>query len=214
MKTEIVKVNPVSPEPEAIRRAAQLVRSGQLVAFPTETVYGVGGNALDPEAAARLYEAKGRPAGNPLPVLISDPGQVPSLVADLAPEAERLIEAFFPGPLTLVLRAAPSVPEIVTAGTGNVGIRMPDHPIALAVIRESGMPLTTSSANLSGLPSPTTAREVLDQLEGRIAMLLDGGPTTIGTASTVLDLTGESPRILRQGVITEAMLRPYLESAP
>lgn len=211
METEVLCVDPSNPDPNVIRRAGEIICSGELVAFPTETVYGVGGDAFDPDAAAKLFEAKGRPANNPLPVLIADIDDIVRLADKVPLVAWKLVEAFFPGPLTLVLRASERVPKIVTAGTGNIGIRMPDHPVALAIIKEAGRPLATSSANVSGQPAPMNADEAFAYLNGKIKLLIDGGPTLIGIASTVLDLSGESPSVLRSGAISEEMLQPYLE---
>lgn len=194
-------------------RAAQLLRDGELVAFPTETVYGLGADGLDGAAAARIFEAKGRPADNPLIL------HVATLEAALAlwtpsdaerARARRLADAFWPGPLTLVLPAAPGVPAVVCAGLDTVAVRMPDHPLALALIERSGRPLAAPSANRSGRPSPTTAAHVLHTLEGRIAAVLDGGPTRVGVESTVVDLRDGRVAVLREGAITPGMLEAVL----
>jgi L-threonylcarbamoyladenylate synthase len=188
-----------------IARAAEILRSGGLVAFPTETVYGLGANALDPRAVANIFTAKARPSWDPIIVHVSDRAMLDQ-VAIVPPQAERLIAAFWPGPLTLLLPRTPQVPNNVTAGRPLVGVRMPAHPIALALIESTGLPIAAPSANRFGRTSPTTAQHVLDDLDHRIDAVLDGGPTTVGVESTVLDAT-QSPMILyRPGAITAAML--------
>jgi len=201
--TKRMKVSPACPGPEIIAGAAAVLLNGGLVAFPTETVYGLGANALDPRAVSRIFEAKGRPADNPLIVHVAAPEDTRALVAGSLPgAAERLMEAFWPGPLTLVLPAAAWVPPQVTAGLSTVALRMPGHPVALALIRAAGVPVAAPSANTSGRPSPTMADHVMDDLRGRIEIVLDGGPCGLGLESTVLDLTGETPVILRPGGVT------------
>jgi L-threonylcarbamoyladenylate synthase len=193
--------------------AAKLIQRGKLVAFPTETVYGLGANALDADAVARIYEAKQRALNDPLIVHVArkDVGGIANLRAlgrDKRALAVRLTETFWPGPLTLVLPRAGRIPPIVSAGLDTVAIRMPDHPIALELIRKSGAPIAAPSANRFGHVSPTTAQHVLNDLDGRIDMVIDGGPTRIGVESTVLDLTSDPPRILRPGGVTrEALAR-------
>lgn len=211
MNTLIIQIDPSNPDPDAIARASEVIRAGGLVAFPTETVYGLAANALDEAAVLRVYEAKGRPAGKPLPVQVASIGDVTALASEIPEVARRLMDAFFPGPLTLVMRASERVPEIVTAGTATVGIRMPDHPVALALIRAAGTPIVAPSANLSDQPSPTDADQVRAYLDGKIEMILDAGPSELMVASTVLDVTVEPPRILRLAVLGEDVLRPYLE---
>jgi L-threonylcarbamoyladenylate synthase len=206
MKTLIVKVDPRRPDPAVIERAGEIIRRGGLVGFPTETVYGLAADVLNEEAARRVFDVKGRPVSNPLPVQVACVEEVYKLASEVPEVAARLMERFFPGPLTLVLNAAPSVSEIITAGTGKIGIRMPDHPVALALIEAAGSPIVAPSANTSGDPSPTTADEVLAYFDGRIEMILDAGPSPIQVASTVVDVTQTPPRILRQGVITAKML--------
>ncbi|WP_453992972.1 L-threonylcarbamoyladenylate synthase [Bacillus nitroreducens] len=190
-----------------IDEAASLLRKNEVVAFPTETVYGLGANALTDEAVAKIYEAKGRPSDNPLIVHISTIGQLSKIVQEIPEHAERLIEKFWPGPLTLVLkRKHDAVSNMVTAGLDTVAVRMPNHPIALALITASGLPLAAPSANLSGKPSPTLAKHVADDLTGKIAGILDGGATGVGLESTVLDCSGEVPVILRPGGVTKEQL--------
>lgn len=182
-------------------RAAAVIQSGGLVAFPTETVYGLGANGLDPDAVARIFVAKDRPQDNPLILHLSDPKQVYELAEEVPELAQRLIDEFWPGPLTLVLKRSESISDLVTGGLDTVALRMPSHPIALALVAAAGAPLAAPSANLSGKPSPTSASHVMRDLKGRIEMVLDGGSTTIGLESTVLDLTTEPPTLLRPGGI-------------
>lgn len=185
-----------------LRRAAALLRAGELVAFPTDTVYGVGAVAWDAAAVAKLYVAKLRAADKAIPVLLADPVDLALVAVDLTAAAMRLAERFWPGPLTLVAPKAPAVPDEVTAGGQTVAVRIPDHDMARALIRLAGAPLATTSANLSGQPSPVTAQDVAAQLTGRVALILDGGPCPGGLPSTVVDVTGPAPRILRPGPIT------------
>lgn len=196
---------------DMIRRAARLLAQGELVAFPTETVYGLGGNALDPTAVQGIFAAKGRPMDNPMIVHITKVEELPLVCAAVPPPAWSLAARFWPGPLTLVLPAGSRIPPVVTGGLDTVAVRVPDHPVALALLREAGVPVAAPSANLSGRPSPTQASHVLEDLEGRIAAVLDGGPCRVGVESTVLDLTGPQPRILRPGSIT---LEDLLEVLP
>lgn len=198
----LLQVDPVNPQPAIMKQAGAAVRRGELVAFPTETVYGLAADAFNLEAVARVYEVKGRPAGNPLPVQVASADDLSGLAREIPEAAWPLMEAFFPGPLTLVLPASGGLPDLVTAGTGKVGIRVPDHPVALALIREAGGPIVAPSANISGEPPPTTAEEVLAYLDGRIEIVLDAGPTQLKTASTVVDLTERPPKILRVGSIS------------
>ena len=190
----------------AIKKAAQILRAGGLVAFPTETVYGLGGDALSPDAAAKIYAAKGRPSDNPLIVHIADTDALPILAGEVPEKARMLAEAFWPGPLTIILPKKDIVPDATTGGLPTVAIRMPSHPAALALIRESGLYIAAPSANASGRPSPTLASHVAEDLSGRIDMILDGGPVGIGIESTIVDLTGDTPTICRPGFITKEML--------
>lgn len=187
--------------------AATILRRGGLVALPTETVYGLGARADDAAAVARIFEAKDRPADNPLIAHVSSRGQVESLVRSTPEWAMGLMEAFWPGPLTLVLPARETVPSILTAGLSTVGVRMPDHAATLAVIESLGVPVAAPSANRSGRPSPTTWEAVRDDLDGRIDAILQADPTSVGLESTVVDCTGEVPVILRPGAITLADLK-------
>jgi len=187
---------------QAIQEAALFIRQNELVAFPTETVYGLGGNGLVDETVEKIYQAKGRPSDNPLILHIAHRDQLHDLVTHIPPMAEALMDAFWPGPLTLVLPKKPGVAMRASAGLDTVAVRMPDHPVALDLIQEAGVPIAAPSANRSGRPSPTTAQHVLQDLGGKIAGVLDGGPTGIGVESTVVDACGEVPVILRPGGIT------------
>jgi L-threonylcarbamoyladenylate synthase len=212
MATEILKVEPTAPDPDVIARAADVIRRGGLVAFPTETVYGLGANALDAGAVARIFDAKGRPGYNPLIVHVADADAARELVTDWPDAAELAARAFWPGPLTLVLPRVPAVPDLVTGGRATVALRVPAHPVALALIRQAGMPIAAPSANPSTRVSPTTAAHVIGALGDRIDLVLDGGATPYGIESTVIDLTGERPRVLRPGVIGLHELEPVLGS--
>jgi L-threonylcarbamoyladenylate synthase len=195
-------VNAIAPEPEIIARAGDILRAGGLVAFPTETVYGLGANALDPMAVARIFAAKGRPANNPIIVHVAETSDARALVAAWPQVAERLSERFWPGPLTLVLPRSLAIPDIVTAGGPTVAVRMPAHPVARALIAAAGVPVAAPSANRSTRLSPTRAEHVIRDLDGRIELVLDGGPTPGGLESTVLDLCASPPRLLRPGLIS------------
>ena len=181
--------------------AAALIRAGQVVAFPTETVYGLGANALDADAVARIFSAKERPADNPLIVHIAAVEEAFPL-CHWTPDAQTLAQAFWPGPLTMLLKKKPIIPPITTAGLQTVAVRMPSHPLALALIKASGCPIAAPSANRSSRPSPTTAMHVLEDMSGRIPMILDGGPSSVGVESTVLDMSGDTPTIFRPGAVT------------
>ncbi len=191
---------------EELARAAQIIRTGGLVAFPTETVYGLGANALDPAAVARIFAAKDRPSSSPLIVHVADLDMARSVASDWPPLADVLAEHFWPGPLTLVLKKAPSIPDLVTSGLNSVGIRIPAHPIALRLIKQSGVPIAAPSANRFMHLSPTTAEHVRRGLGHRIDMILDGGPTTVGIESTVVSLVRPEPTVLRPGMITLSSL--------
>lgn len=199
-------VDPAAPDPAAIAEAARALRDGRLVAFPTETVYGLGANALDPRAVERIYEAKGRPAHNPVILHVADAAAARPLVADWPDAAERLAARYWPGPLTLVLPRSALVPEIATAGLPAVGIRVPAHPVALALLAAAGVPVAAPSANRSTELSPTSADHVACSLDDRVDVLLDGGDTTLGIESTVVDLTGVRPLLLRPGLLTREEL--------
>lgn len=190
----------------SIKTAAKILSEGGLVAFPTETVYGLGANALDATASARIYAAKGRPSDNPLIVHIADTKDVYELASTVPEKAVMLMEAFWPGPLTIILPKKDIVPDGTTGGLNTVAIRMPSHPVALELIKESGLYIAAPSANTSGRPSPTLASHVMEDMNGRIEVVLDGGAVGIGIESTIVDLTGDIPAILRPGFITKSML--------
>jgi L-threonylcarbamoyladenylate synthase len=193
--------------PGALEEVAGILRSGGLVAFPTDTVYGLGAWVWSPASVTRLYDAKARPAEKAIPVLLAGLAQVALLGIQPSPQMHLLAERFWPGPLTLVVSCGPQVPDIVTAGTHTVAVRMPDHPVALRLFELAGQPLAVTSANLSGHANPLTAEDVMAQLDGRIDAVLDGGACRGGVPSTVLDLTATPPRILRAGPISEHDLR-------
>src|SRR5437763_8542920 len=194
----------------AIASAADVLRSGGLVAFPTETVYGLGANALDADAVGRIFAAKGRPAANPIIVHVADAAGVGAVVADWPDAAARLAERFWPGPLTLVLPKRDAVPDVVTAGGPTVAVRVPAHPVAHALLRAAGVPVAAPSANRSSELSPTTAGHVLHGLGGRIDLILDAGPCPGGIESTVLDVTNDPPRLLRPGLVTPAQIEAVI----
>ncbi len=198
-QTLVLKVDPNTPEIKTIRVAANFIKNGGLVAFPTETVYGLGADALNPKAVRKLFTAKKRPLDNPPIVHVGDFQDVYRLATEVPEKAERLMDVFWPGPLTLIFKRSKIVPDVTVAGLDTIAVRMPRHNVALALIKESGCPLAAPSANLAGKPSPTTAEHVLEDLNGRIDAVLDAGPTKIGVESTVLDLTVDPPQILRPG---------------
>jgi len=201
-ETEVITTETPEKFQLALNRATEILSNGGIVALPTETVYGLAANALDTSAVARIYEAKGRPAHNPVIVHVCD-GQMAVKCAGNWPEtAHRLTDRFWPGPLTLVTPRAPGIPDIVTAGGDTVGLRRPSHPFFEAVIRQCGFPIAAPSANASNRISPTTAAHVLNQLEGRVPLIVDGGPSDVGIESTVVDITGDRPVVLRPGMIS------------
>ncbi|HEY0014913.1 MAG TPA: L-threonylcarbamoyladenylate synthase [Longimicrobium sp.] len=206
----LLHIDPANPDPEALRQAARVLRGGGLVAFPTETVYGLGAHALDPAAVGRIYQAKGRPGYNPLIVHVEDADAARALASAWPDEAERLAAAFWPGPLTLVLPKHDSIPDSVTAGLPSVALRVPAHPVAHALLREAGIPVAAPSANRSTEVSPTTARHVARSLGERVDVIVDGGPCPVGIESTVLSLAGPRPTLLRPGSISVDDLRPVI----
>jgi L-threonylcarbamoyladenylate synthase len=209
-QTLLLKVNPENPDPAKMQTAAQIIRDGGLVAFPTETVYGLGADALNPHAVLALFEAKKRPLDNPPIVHIANPSEVYKLAQDVPEKAELLMREFWPGPLTLVFKHSSILSNVTVAGLDTVAIRMPKHKVALALIKQSGCSIAAPSANLAGKPSPTTAKYVYEDLNGRIDVILDGGPTSIGVESTVLDLSVDPPMVLRPGGITFEALKQIL----
>jgi L-threonylcarbamoyladenylate synthase len=208
--TRVVVIDPVAPEASLIAEAAAVIRAGQLVAFPTETVYGLGADGLNPTAMSQIYTVKGRPPDNPLILHLASQDQLPVVAATVPAIAHILMQAFWPGPLTLVLPKTALVPDLATAGLTTVAVRMPSHPIALALIQASDTPLAAPSANRSGRPSPTTAQHVFDDMNGSIPLILDGGPTAIGVESTVLDVTCSPPLLLRPGGIPREALEALI----
>ena len=193
-----------------MQEAGDLIAAGELVAFPTETVYGLGGDALHPEAAKKIYAAKGRPSDNPLIIHIAEISDLERVAKVVPEQAKKLAEAFWPGPLTMVVWKKESVPYATTGGLDTVAVRMPNHPVALELIRKSGKLIAAPSANTSGRPSPTEGSHVMEDLEGRIAMVLDSGAVGIGIESTIIDLTEDVPMVLRPGYITPEMLSEVL----
>jgi L-threonylcarbamoyladenylate synthase len=206
MDTKVIRIDPENIDITKIKEAGDILRKGGLVAFPTETVYGLGGNACDAGASEAIYAAKGRPSDNPLIVHICDYSQLESIAADLPSEAKKLSDAFWPGPMTLIVNKNGVIPHETTGGLDTVAVRFPSHPIANALIRESGCMIAAPSANTSGRPSPTKAEHVIHDLSGRIDAIIDGGPVQIGLESTIVDLTEGLPTILRPGYINKQML--------
>ena len=206
MQTIIRKVDEHCIDEMIMKEAGELLKAGALVAFPTETVYGLGANALDEKAAAKIYAAKGRPSDNPLIIHIADMESLPRITEEIPDAAYQLAEKFWPGPLTMVLKKSEEVPYGTTGGLDTVAVRMPSHPIALEMIRHGGGYIAAPSANTSGRPSPTLAEHVADDMDGIIPMILDGGAVGIGIESTIVDLTEGVPTILRPGFITKEML--------
>lgn len=206
MNTQIYKIESNAIDHNKILEAARIIQSGGLVAFPTETVYGLGADALNPEASRKIYAAKGRPSDNPLIVHISAFEDLVGIAEDVPREAEKLSKAFWPGPLTMIVNKNERVPYETTGGMDTVAVRMPGHPVALELIRQSGCLIAAPSANTSGRPSPTLAEHVAEDLSGKIPMILDGGEVGIGIESTIIDLTEDIPMILRPGYITREML--------
>lgn len=209
--TELLKINPFLPEPSILAYAGDILRAGGLVAYPTETVYGLAASAFVVDSIARVFDAKGRPFGQPLPVQIASADEVETLARSVPEAAVKLLADFFPGPLTLIFWRQPTVSLTVTGGGDTVGLRMPDHPVALGVLRAFGAPLVCPSANLTGRRAAMSAQDVLEDLDGRIDLVLDGGPTTDRTPSTVLDVTTKPARLIREGKISRAQLEGYLE---
>lgn len=209
-ETRIVPVEPTNPAPEVIAEAAQILVEGRLVAFPTETVYGLGANALDTEAVERIFAAKGRPASDPLIVHIYSLTQLEQIATQIPDITWELAHHFWPGPLTLVLPKAPSIPANVSAGLATIAVRMPNHTVPYQLLKLADRPVAAPSANRFARPSPTLAQHVYDDLAGQVELILDAGPTAIGMESTVLDLTHEHPTILRPGGLPLEVLQPLL----
>jgi L-threonylcarbamoyladenylate synthase len=202
----VVRVDPVAPSAEVLREAADALRQGRLVAFPTETVYGLGANALSEDAVGAIFAAKQRPPDNPLIVHVESLAAADQVAAWISPLARELAARWWPGPLTLVMEADPCIPQVTTGGLATVAVRVPAHPVALALLRAAGIPVAAPSANRSGRPSPTTAQHVLGDLGESVDLVVDGGPCAVGLESTVVDARGEAPVILREGAITREHL--------
>ncbi|MDH7500532.1 MAG: L-threonylcarbamoyladenylate synthase [candidate division NC10 bacterium] len=207
--TKLLPINPRRPEEEIIHQAAQALREGKLVAFPTDTLYGLGADATNSEAVEAVFSAKGRPKEKPLIVLARDLSMVEELVVGIDGMARSLMDRFWPGPLTLILHSSPRLPSSLTGNTRKVGVRIPASEVSLGLLRATSLPLTAPSANRSGGPDPLNAQIVWEELSGRIDWLLDGGPLT-GIPSTVLDLTDRPPRILRQGAVPAQALLEFI----
>lgn len=210
MKTKVIRMNLDNISYEAIEEAGKILQDGGLVAFPTETVYGLGGNALDEQAAEKIYAAKGRPSDNPLIIHIAELDALHKIVTEVPEKAKMLANAFWPGPLTMIFPKKETVPYGTTGGLETVAVRMPNHPLALALIRAAGGYVAAPSANTSGRPSPTLAEHVEEDMMGRIDMILDGGPVGIGLESTIVDFTEDVPVILRPGYINQQMLEDVI----
>jgi len=209
-QTVVLKVDSQQPDIEKVQVAASIIREGGLVAFPTETVYGLGADALNPKAVLALFKAKKRPLDNPPIVHVANVSDVYGLAKRVPLKADKLMREFWPGPLTLVFKRSKTVPDVTVAGLDTIAVRMPQHAVALALIRETSRPIAAPSANLAGKPSPTSADHVFDDLNGRIDAILDGGPTCIGVESTVLDLSADTALVLRPGGTPLEALRRVL----
>lgn len=212
METKIIQMSEEQIDKQKLEEAGAIIKAGGLVAFPTETVYGLGGDALNLASSKKIYAAKGRPSDNPLIVHIADMEALPPIVAEIPEQAKRLAEVFWPGPLTMIFRKSDLVPRETTGGLDTVAVRMPVHKVAREFIRAAGGYVAAPSANLSGRPSPTVAKYVAEDMDGRIEMIIDGGDVEIGLESTIVDMTVEEPMILRPGYITKEMLEEVLET--
>ena len=206
METKIIRMDVEQPDCKALADAGKIICQGGLVAFPTETVYGLGGDALNPESARKIYAAKGRPSDNPLIVHITDMEKLDDIVEEIPEKVYRLAEAFWPEPLTMIMKKSDKVPVQTTGGLDTVAVRMPSHPVAQAFIVAAGGYVAAPSANISGKPSPTTAKYVIQDMDGRIDMIIDADGVEIGLESTIVDMTSDIPMILRPGFITLEML--------
>ena len=214
MNTKVVTIKEDHIDEEAIQEAGQILKDGGLVAFPTETVYGLGGDALNAESSAKIYAAKGRPSDNPLIVHIADMDALPLIAAEIPESAYLLADAFWPGPLTMIFKKTDRVPMATTGGLPTVAVRMPSNKIAAALIRAAGGYIAAPSANRSGRPSPTVAKYVIEDLDGRVEMIIDGGFSAIGLESTIIDLSGGEPMILRPGYVTQEKMTQVIGKAP
>ena len=208
--TTIIKINPEKPEPDRIGEAVAILKSGGVIAFPTETFYGLGADARNEAAIEKIFGIKGRDFKNPILVVIGDVTHLETFAGDVPDEARRLMERFWPGPLTIVFRAAPSVSPKLTAGSGKIGIRLTSHPIAMEISKRLGGPVTATSANLTGAPESSSAVEVISQLEGKLDGVIDGGRTPGGKGSTIVDVTAYPPKVLREGMIPPSLIQDTL----
>ncbi len=213
METKLWNLRNDEPLGPQVKEAAALIAAGEVVSFPTETVYGLGANGLDGKACQKIFAAKGRPADNPLILHIAEMGEIERLTRGLSPMARKLMEAFWPGPMTLIVPKSDLIPDVVTAGLDTVAVRFPSHPVARELIRQAGCPIAAPSANKSGKPSPTNAQDVLQDMDGIIAGVIDGGSCDIGVESTIIDTTGKEPVILRPGGITREMITEVMGTA-
>ena len=210
MNTRYFTITDPARESAAVEQAADILRRGGLLAIPTETVYGLGADALNEDAVLRIFLAKGRPQDNPLIVHICGMEMLHGIVSEVPERAKKLAAAFWPGPLTMVMPRGPEVSEVTCAGLDTVGVRMPSHPVVQAVIKASGVAFAAPSANLSGKPSPTNAQDVFTDMDGRLPLILDGGESAVGVESTVVAVTGEHPMILRPGYVTKEQMEAVL----
>ncbi len=208
--TRIIKINPASPEISAILEAASVLKSGGIIGLPTDTVYGLGADAGNEEALQELYMIKAREPGKPTSILIHSRNQLGALVSEITGPAEFLMETFWPGPLTIIFKASAKVHSILSAGGGTIGIRIPDSPVCLGILRETGFPLTAPSANVSGRPPACSAQEVFESFNGRIKLILDGGEADSSSPSTIADATGADIKIIREGKISKAVVEKVL----
>ncbi|MEK7395546.1 MAG: L-threonylcarbamoyladenylate synthase [Candidatus Poribacteria bacterium] len=211
MKTIILKVDAIKPNPEDIKKAVEVLKKGGIVAFPTDTVYGIGADIFNKDAVERIFSAKGRNSRKPLQVLIADKTDLNLITESYFDILHRLVDKFMPGALTIVMPAKSDFPKWVTCGLDTVGVRMTANTLAIEMIKAFGRPITATSANISGMPDPKDAQQVLEYLDGKIDLILDGGPTTDNIPSTVIDISVNPPRILRHGVISEEELRKEIE---
>ncbi|MFA5413448.1 MAG: L-threonylcarbamoyladenylate synthase [Patescibacteria group bacterium] len=212
MKTLTIKINPRNPEKEKIEIAAQILKEGGLVVFPTDTVYGLAADAKNPRAVKKIFKVKKRPLSNPLPILIARKTDLRKYTKETSAKIKRLTDKFWPGPLTLILLKKKNISNIVTAGLPRVGVRVPDNAVALALIQAFGRPLATTSANIAGKPSPATSRGVKKYLNNKIDLILDGGKTKLGQESTVLDCSASPPTFLRSGAIPTKKLKKLISN--
>jgi len=210
--TTILKINPEKPEPDRIDEAVAILKDGGVVAFPTETFYGLGADARNEAAIDKIFGIKGRDFRNPILVVIGDRGHLEAFAADIPLQARKLMDRFWPGPLTIVFRAAPPVSPKLTAGSGKIGIRLTSHPVAMEISKRLGGPVTATSANFSGAPECSAAAEVLSQLQGKIGGIVDGGQTPGGKGSTIVDVTTSPIKIIREGIIPAALIQDTLST--